>query len=116
MFVNEIVVRSQGRDLARNRGLLCVEGNAGLDDTGTKSQRFLRIFSSTSSSSGSGIQGSNLYGTISTTDMVHATYKLRNSPGSKWIQIYLAVLGVSGGSDSDSGNISVCVGRVPSDK
>jgi len=81
--VDEMIPRGQGRNLTRNRDLLFVEGKTGLDDTGVEGQRFLRIFGSRKSN-GVDVVGSSLYGTISTTDMIH--YKLRYSPRCQWHQ------------------------------
>ena len=65
--VDEVVLRGQRRNLTRNRDLLSVKGKTGLDDTGIKGQRFLGIFGSSRRSSG--VRGSSLYRTISTTDI-----------------------------------------------
>ena len=78
------VLRGQGRNLTRNRNLLSVEGKTRLDDTGVEGQRLLRIFGSSSRSSGVGVRGGSLYGTISTTDVIH--YKLHYSPRYRWHQ------------------------------
>jgi len=82
--VDEVVLRGQGRNLTRNRDLLSVEGKTGLDDTGVEGQRFLRIFGCSRRSSGVGVRDSSLYGTMSTTDMIHN--KLRYSPRCQWHQ------------------------------
>ena len=90
--VDEVVLRGQRRNLTCNRDLLSVEGKAGLDDTGIEGQRCLRVFGTSRRSSG--VRGSSLYGTISTTDIIreYATH----SDGS------IGDGGVSNGSVGDS--------------
>jgi len=52
-----------------------------MGDTRVEGQRFLRIFGSSKRSSGVGVRGSSLYGTISTTGVIHS--KLRYSPSGR---------------------------------